>query len=297
MEDYSALILTNAAGMVKTRADAEKLLTAPVTRITIGSVRFEPCAGNSGETYWPNSREQSALNAIGLQSPGAVSLLDWLPSFHRECTAQGKEVAVSIAGTTPEEYRKLTVYVHPYCDILEVNAGCGNMWGLEGQKPIPSYTPELLHDILAEVARGLGGHREKVSVKISPIGDSLIKPIADVLRSFPILVEVIGCNTLPNQEDTRTDGTSALAFLEPEGTELKHTGGLSGRPLKRLSQQVLRQMIPLLPDLRFIGCGGIFTADDLQEYIDLGAVGGAVGIAFFEQGPKVFQEILLGLGP
>src|SRR3989344_6018767 len=135
--DLSTIILTNAAGMVKTEEDAEKLL----------------------------------------DSPGFEQTMRWLPRFGDRCRAAGKEIALSIAGFNPDEYGDMAFRASSHVDLIEVNAGCGNIWDGGKQKAIPSYDPPLFRQILREVDDAVG-ERPMVTVKVSPVVNELIVPLA-----------------------------------------------------------------------------------------------------------------------
>jgi dihydroorotate dehydrogenase len=289
--NLETVVLGNAAGFVKTYEQAKKLLAVPtLTRITIGSVRLHEWPGNSGDVYYYDAATKTAWNSKGLDSPGLEALMKWLPDFYAECKAARKQLVVSVAGTSPAEYAMTAGRIAPYCDLVEINVGCGNMWGTTGQKSIPSYEPQLLRMIIFQVSKAV--ERPMLAVKISPVDDRYIFPLIDVLNGFDTLVEVIGCNTKILQEGTRPDGSPALAFKEPNGTEVRHQGGMSGAPLKAESMHVLGSLIPLLDHVRFIGCGGVSSGQDLLDYLALGTAGVEVGTEFGEHGPRVFERIM-----
>lgn len=285
-------ILTNAAGMVKTLEQGRKLLNSAVTRITLGSYTLLPRVGNIEDNYYYDVVTGAAYNSKGLDNRGFLELLTWLPAFYEECRAAGKELAVSLAGFSPEEYGEMAAKVAPYCDRVEVNAGCGNVWLDSVQKPIPSYEPSLLHAVLQKVGSGVR-QRPMVGVKVSPVPDHLIDPLARVLRSYPFVVEAVGTNTEPNQSAKRPDGSEALAWREKEGSEVKHTGGMSGKLLKPAAMRVVGQLIDLVPRLKFIYCGGISSGQDFIDGLNLGAAGGAIGTAFFESSERLFQDVFI----
>lgn len=294
--DLSQLSLSNAAGMVKTRADARKLLGSATTRIEIGSIMLDERPGNQGETYYLDEQTMASYNAMGLPNPAPFAdTLVWLGEFMVEAADQGQQTVLNVAGSTPAEYAEIIDRAQESADHFVVNAGCGNFWQDNAQKAIPSYHPELLAEILDAICAKVGTIRN-VMVKISPIEedrvDTLIA-VAEVIAASPIVSEVIAVNTKINQRGVKPDGSPALAFRESQGAELKHTGGMGGKLLKPEGLRVVREMRRLLPDcIKVVGCGGIFGGRDLLDYVDLGASGIQVGTAFFTFGPKVFADIL-----
>ncbi|HEY1042000.1 MAG TPA: hypothetical protein VGE48_01080 [Candidatus Paceibacterota bacterium] len=292
----NTLTLTNAAGMVKTKEEARTLLSVPdLSIVTVGSITLNPRPGNLGETYYFDPESKTALNARGLPNPGLEETLRWLHAFREECNGASKELCVSIAGTSPEEYGELTEALFSSVDILEVNAGCPNVWGPDGRKPIASYDPALLSCILTEV-RSMIRDKCRIGVKVSPVPDDLIPGLAGILAHHPEVSMVVATNTMPDQGGNRPDGSQALAFREREGAETKNVGGLSGSPLKAHGLRVVHGLRERLmhTDVRIIGCGGIFEGQDLVDYLDAGAHGVAIGTGFFESGPRIFSDVLAG---
>ncbi len=294
--DLSRTVVTNAAGMVKTKEDAEKLLRSAVTRITVGSITLDPRIGNLGETYYHHPGKMTAWNSRGLNNPGIEATRLWLPEFRKKCHDADKELAVSFAGFSPDEYGLLLSQLLDVSDVQEPNAGCGNMWKGGVQKPIPSYNPELLEEVLWNMSNRMSAANH-VSLKYSPVEDDETNRLnALAIEATGIVSEVIAVNTYPNQLGEREDGSAALAWRESEDAELKHTGGMSGLELLPYGLKTVKSLIGYLPEhVSVIGCGGIAVASDAKDYLSLGARGFAIGTAFFEQGPRIFSDVLEGL--
>lgn len=291
--DLKSILVTNAAGMVKTEAEARTLLNSAVTRITVGSITLEPREGNLGETYYYSRDRRTAWNSRGLPNPGVEATVAWLKEFRKECNDAGKELAVSIAGFSPQECGELAGRVMPFVDVTEFNGGCGNMWKDNKQKPIPSYFPELLEESLNRIGREI----DTTDVKFSPVTDvSIVHAGTKVMVGTGIVRRVIAVNTFPNQRDVRDEddgGGEALAWRESEDADLKHIGGLSGAELLDAADETVTTLIAMLPrTIDVIGCGGIFTGEDAMRFLDRGARGFAIGTAFFEQGPRIFSDVL-----
>jgi dihydroorotate dehydrogenase len=80
---------------------------------------------------------------------------------------------------------------------------------------------------------------------------------------------------------------------EPQARE---TGGLSGRPLRALSTQVIRRLYASLQGrIPIIGVGGIGDADDAWEKLVAGADLLQIYTAFIYRGPGIVSEIVRGL--
>jgi dihydroorotate dehydrogenase len=74
------------------------------------------------------------------------------------------------------------------------------------------------------------------------------------------------------------------------------TGGLSGRPLRARSTEVIRHLYQQSRGkLPIIGVGGIFTAEDAWEKITAGASLLQVYTGLVYQGPTVVKDLVSGL--
>jgi dihydroorotate dehydrogenase (fumarate) len=69
--------------------------------------------------------------------------------------------------------------------------------------------------------------------------------------------------------------------------------GVAGSALKPISLGQVQQFRTLLPEsFDIIGVGGISTGRDVLDYLRAGADSVQVGTHYFQNGPRVFSEIL-----
>ncbi|MNJ57993.1 Dihydroorotate dehydrogenase [compost metagenome] len=87
--------------------------------------------------------------------------------------------------------------------------------------------------------------------------------------------------------------------ISREGITSQHaseTGGLSGKPLKQRSTEIISHVYRLTGGkLPIIGSGGIFTARDAYEKIRAGASLVEIYTALIYEGPEVNREVHRGL--
>ena len=288
------LIIRNAAGTAKTVSDVRTLCNSAVNEITLGSMTWLPRSGNQGTTTGFNERESAYTNALGLPNMGFEKYMEVL--FYIATTAQckNKKLVASVAGFSPQEYTDMALGCYQRgVDLVEFNFGCPNVWGDGGRKPIPSYDPELARDILQHAAPMLRSIGQRVSVKISPVKDDrVLAELADVMLESNIVCEIVGCNTIPDQDLLLEDGTHALSFMTDGDDTVKHVGGLSGKPLYTESLAIAGMLRTWLPNsIRVVAAGGIFTGTDAQGYLDKGAAGFECAAALMVYGPKIFGDI------
>ena len=122
-------------------------------------------------------------------------------------------------------------------------------------------------------------------VKIAPdLSESEIEGIVEICLSHQI-VGIIATNTTTGREGLKTP--NAANFGE---------GGLSGRPLPRISNHVIALVRKHSKGrMPIIGVGGIFTAEDAFEKIAAGACLLEAYTGFVYRGVSFAWEINLGL--
>ncbi len=289
MRPLDQLIVTNAAGMVKRLHEAQPLLRSAVTRIEVGSLCLNERPGNIGKTYHYDSDTGTSWNSKGLPSPALKESLAWLPEFRKRCNDAGKQLAVNFAPFTVNECGVLADALAECADVLVFNAGCGNVWENNQNKPIPFYCPDLLAESLDQITKVI--YPRKVLVKGSPITDKpLLHRSAVAMVKSGVVDGVIAVNTLPGQR-ARLHGEEVLAFQESEGAEVKHVGGMAGTDLRPYALQTIEELAQY-PELSIIACGGINSGPALNEFRKFPIAGFAVGTAFFENGARIFSAIL-----
>lgn len=83
----------------------------------------------------------------------------------------------------------------------------------------------------------------------------------------------------------------------PTGCPFPHEGGLSGADLKSKSIEILKKSLAILgskkKNILMVSVGGIFSADDIQERLDLGADLVQVYSALVFEGPSFFKNMAI----
>ncbi|HEY6083186.1 MAG TPA: dihydroorotate dehydrogenase (quinone), partial [Chitinophagaceae bacterium] len=95
-----------------------------------------------------------------------------------------------------------------------------------------------------------------------------------------------------------TNTTISRDSLVSPATEMKKagTGGLSGKPLKKKSTDVIRYIHQKSGgNIPIIAVGGVFTAEDALEKISAGAALVQVYTGFIYEGPGIVKKICRGI--
>ncbi|ULG72816.1 dihydroorotate dehydrogenase [Macrococcus brunensis] len=211
------------------------------------------------------------INAIGLQNPGVHHIIEhelkWLEQFETPIIA-------NVAGSTEEDYVYVAEHISqsPNVKALELNISCPNVKEGGIQFGTDPETAARLTRKVKEVSS------VPVYVKLSPNVTNIVQmaqavaPYADGLTMINTLVGL--------QLNSRT-GAPIIANT---------IGGLSGPAIKPVAMRMVYEVRQHL-DIPIIAMGGVTSAQDVIDYISVGADAVAVGTANF-QNPTVCQDII-----
>lgn len=305
---YFSSLLSNAAGTVKTIEQVRKVARSASGCVRVGSYMFDERPGNSGRVFWEPEDLFCSFNALGIPGPGYLALVKMVPQMADIAHANGKPLVVSPAGTSPEEYGRMATLLDYGADILEVNAGCPNLYFEGTQKPILSYHPASLKKSLQEICETVGESRmERVGVKVSPYfydsdffkaygielrlpppGPEIFYESVEVIKESGIS-HVIAINTVPNAWMLADDGKPAINSPEVSSG----CGGLAGPLIKQLAiAEGNRWREALPPEIAFVAVGGIESGADVKRCLDY-AVAAQIGTAFYrDEDPRIFERVM-----
>lgn len=239
--------------------------------VVVKSLSVKPWPGHAP----PRGAETEAgmLNAIGLQNPGVAAFCDhelpWL-------VERGVPVIASVVGNTVEEFIRVTDRLRnaPGITAIEVNISCPN---LEDRSRMFSSSP----DSTAAVVRGVRRVTTlPVFTKLSPDVTDLVAIARAAVTAGTHGLSVMN-TTLGMAIDTRTFRPKLSTF----------TGGLSGPAIKPIAIRCVYQVSRAFPDTPIIGQGGVWTGEDVAEFMLAGAWAVAVGTANFVE-PAATMRIL-----
>ncbi len=216
------------------------------------------------------------LNAIGLQNVGVEAFVkDKLPLLQKYHTHR----IVNVFGYCLEEYVEVIRRLEEAEGIsaYEVNISCPNVkrGGMQfGNDPI------LVGEVVGAARKA--AQKRPLWVKLSP----LVTDIRQIARA----AEAAGAdaltvaNTYPAMAVDVRSGKSFLGNI---------TGGLSGAAIKPITLRLVWEVRKAVK-IPIVGLGGIETAEDVLQYMTVGASAVQVGTASFAD-PKASEEIIGGL--
>ncbi len=172
-----------------------------------------------------------------------------------------------------------TLYEH--ADYFTINVSSPNTEGLRElqQKKYLNEILKSLQELNKELDERYSCKAKDIFLKIAP--DLTPSEVDDI-------IQVSLDNGITGLIATNT--TIARDML-PENITYE-TGGLSGRPLRDLSNSIIKYICDKAGDkLSVIACGGVFNADDVKEKLDLGAKLVEIYTGFIYEGPFAVKRI------
>jgi dihydroorotate dehydrogenase (NAD+) catalytic subunit len=216
------------------------------------------------------------LNAVGLQNIGVAAFVkDKLPLLRKYNT----HVIVNVFGYCLEEYVDVIQRLEDVEGIsaYELNISCPNV--KKGGMQFGSG-PALVEEVV-RAARQAAKQRP-LWVKLMPLVTDigLIGKAAETAGADALTV----ANTFP---------AMAIDFRTQKSLLGNLTGGLSGPAIKPITLRLVWEVNKAVT-IPVVGLGGVETAQDVLEYLSVGASAVQVGTASFSD-PKASEAIVSGL--
>lgn len=221
--------------------------------VEVGTVTFHSQPGNPKPRLFRLPEEQAVINRFGFNNDGAARISDRIKvsspkiplgiNLGKSKITPVEEAAEDYAGS----YRLL----HGLGDYVVVNVSSPNTPGLRGlQEKGPLL--EIFHGLKAV------DPSRPMFVKVAPdLSTDELHDVIDVVHETK-LTGIIATNTTVRRDMLRKDP--------------QQTGGLSGRPVKTLADQMLEEIAKSSnPEITLIGVGGVFSGEDVVRKIELGA--------------------------
>jgi len=279
-------VIGMAAGFDKDVRVVRGLATLGFGHIEVGTLTPRPQKGNPRPRIFRLPDDDGLINRMGFPNGGvktAVSRLAALPTDRDYVVgvSLGKQKETPLANAA-DDYITVMQAVHPYADYLAVNISSPNTPGLRELQG-GDYLRHLLAQIQNENdALSDGNTRKPLLVKIAP--DLSWAELDEILQAI---------------SDEGIDGIIATnTTLSREGLQDKNqgeTGGLSGRPVRKRSTEIIRYISEKTNGrLPIIGVGGISTTADVEEKMEAGASLVQLYSSLVYEGPGLIGRLLRG---
>lgn len=250
--------------------------------IETGTITPLPQPGNPKPRLFRIIKDGAIINRMGFNNHGADAFLKNLRK-HKPNVIIGGNIGKNTL--TPEE-KAIDDYIfcfdkiHSKVDYFAINVSCPNIANLHKLAD---------HDNLQKLLQAIQSENKKkniqkpVLLKISPdLTNQQLDEVIEIVKSTGI-DGIIATNTT-----TKREGLS----ISQNEVQAIGNGGLSGKPLKERSTEVIRYIVEKSQNtIPVIGVGGIFTAQDAIEKINAGAKLVQVYTGFIYEGPFIARKI------
>ncbi|OZV67682.1 quinone-dependent dihydroorotate dehydrogenase [Winogradskyella aurantia] len=245
--------------------------------IEIGTLTPKPQEGNPKKRLFRLKEDAAIINRMGFNNGGVLEAVARLK----------KNKGVLIGGnigknkvtpneTAVEDYEICFKALFDYVDYFVVNVSSPNtpnLRELQDKEPLTKLLKQL---------QVLNFQKEKskpILLKIAPdLTDEQLLDIIDIVSETKI-DGVIATNTTISREGLRSENKEEI-------------GGLSGKPLKQRSTEVIRFLSEKSNKaFPIIGVGGINSSEDAMEKIEAGADLVQVYTGFVYEGPALIKQI------
>jgi dihydroorotate dehydrogenase len=275
-----------AAGFDKDAKLIDELACFGFGFIEIGTLTPKPQPGNDKPRLFRLPADQALINRMGFNHEGVEAAVERLKKRKSNVIVGGN---IGKNKVTPNEnalddYAFCMDALYPVVDYFVVNVSSPNTPGLrELQEKEPLR--KLLSFVKSRMVANL--KPKPVLLKIAP--DLTVEQLDDVIE---ILKETKTDGVIATNTTISRDGLTA----EPHVVEQIGAGGLSGKPLRDRSTEVIRYLRRELgTDYPIIGVGGIMSVEDALEKLNAGADLIQLYTGFIYEGPGLVKRILKAL--
>ncbi|MCD9189417.1 MAG: quinone-dependent dihydroorotate dehydrogenase [Pyrinomonadaceae bacterium] len=288
-----------AAGFDKNGIVVNQLAALGFGFVEVGTVTFKPQSGNEKPRLFRLPQDQALINRLGFNNQGTPKVVERLRKLNRKCVlgvniGKNKDVPNEEA---IENYLKSFDLAHEVADYIAVNVSSPNTPNLRELQKAENLE-ELLGElqkrnkVLSRALRQQNGaekppeggtpNLKPLLVKIAPdLSEQEIEAIVDIVSRLD-LSGIIATNTTISRENLKTN--------------INETGGLSGKPVREKSTEVISKIYKYSNGkIPIIGVGGIFNAEDAFEKIAAGACLVQAYTGFVYQGISFAKEVNSGL--
>jgi len=266
-----------AAGFDKNAEVPEQMLSLGFGFVEVGTLTPRAQPGNPKPRLFRLVEDRAVINRLGFNNEGQPAAFARL----QQCAHRHEVIGVNV-GANKDSGDRIADYVHgvramaPVARYLTINISSPNTPGLRGLQD-----EGALEELLAAIQEV--GVRNPVFLKVAPdLNPGDPERIVRAAIDHKIAALIVSNTTM-----SRPPLKSRLASED---------GGLSGRPLKPLALQALRDFRAASGgEIPLIGVGGIETAEDAWDRIRAGASLVQLYTAMVYQGPGIATRIARGL--
>ena len=247
--------------------------------IEVGTVTPKSQPGNPKPRIFRFKDQEAIVNSLGFNNKGVDYLVKRIKG-RKYNGVLGINIGAnkdSVGQRRIDDYVECFQKVAAYADYIAVNISSPNTPDLRSLHSRDNFLPlfESIKD-----ARIAEKFTNPIFVKLSPDEDvDTISEITKAIKAFDF-DGVITSNTSVDKSNLKLSSNTNLS------------GGLSGKPLLRKSNELLALVHSNAPELMKIGVGGVHNKESFDMKIDNGASLVQIYTSFIYHGPKIINELL-----
>jgi dihydroorotate dehydrogenase len=279
-----------AAGMDKDGEAIDAMAALGFGFLELGTVTPLAQPGNPKPRLFRYPQTHAVVNRMGFNNAGVEALVNRVRRYRVRAGAGGPVIGINIGKQKStaleqavEDYVAGFRAVADVADYVAVNISSPNtpdLRKLQDREPL---------EALLRALSALNGERAMASLPRVP---TLLKIAPDLNEAQ--LDEVV--QLVMEQSWDGIIATNTTIDRSGDRSHYESPGGLSGRPLKDRSTQVIRRIAKVSGGkLPIMGVGGIESASDAREKLDAGATLVQVYSGFIYEGPRMVQRLVRGL--
>ncbi len=274
-----------AAGFDKTGVGAAALACLGFGSVEIGTVTPLPQPGRPKPRMFRLPKDQGLINRLGFPNQGAQTTLGILSPQQRHGSVRGVNIGPNMEHVEPDlAARDCIVCLETLFDVADyftINISSPNTTGLRSLQ-----AKDALQRVLSIFFEAVGerANAKPVLLKLSPdLSEQELADMVEVASSYPIRGFIATNTTIERPPSLR-------------GAASKETGGLSGKPLRARSTEMIRLLYRLTGGRTpIIGVGGVFAVEDVVEKLRAGASLVQLYTGMVYEGPGIARSLSLEL--
>jgi len=251
--------------------------------VEVGSVPAHAQGGNPKPRLFRLPEDEAIINRMGFNNEGAEAVAARLTTLRKTGGVRvplgvnvGKSKVTPLDGA-PQDYLGSLRALWPHADYFVINVSSPNTPGLRALQE-----RERLDELLGAVGEFTASQPPKpVLLKLAPdLNDAALAEVAELAVTHR-LAGLVATNTTVSRGGLKTS--------------LDESGGLSGRPLRARSLEVLHFLTGLGTGLPVVSVGGVATPDDVFTRLRAGACLGQLYTSLVYEGPLLVGRLNRGL--
>ena len=251
--------------------------------VEVGSVTAHPQPGNPKPRLFRLPEDDAIVNRMGFNNEGSEAVAARLAALREAGSVQvplgvniGKSKVTPLEAA-PQDYLASLRELWPYANYFVINVSSPNTPGLRALQE-----RERLAELLGAIGEFTASQPPKpVLLKVAPdLSDAALAEVAELAVTHQ-LAGLVATNTTVSRGELKTP--------------FDETGGLSGKPLRARSLEVLHFLTSLGTGLPVVSVGGVATADDVFARLEAGACLVQLYTSLVYEGPLLIKKLNRGL--